>query len=128
MTSGEPDTEVGPDAIYCDRLRAGRIEMQACERCGRFCFPPRTHCPGCGSLAMSWRAIAGTGTVYATTVIRQRSDRGGDYNIALIDTTEGVRMMSRVDGVPPKEVRIGMPVRARIEMPDGEPLIVFVPA
>lgn len=77
---------------------------------------------------MTWRTIAGTGTVYATTVIRQQADRGPDYNVALVDITEGARMMSRIDGLPPTEVRIGMPVRAQIKTADGEPLIVFVPA
>jgi uncharacterized OB-fold protein len=121
-------TGPGPDAIYRERLRAGRIEMQICERCKRVCFPPRTHCASCGAQALIWRAIAGTGTVYATTVIRQRPERGADYNVALIDITEGARMMSRVDGVPATEVRIGMAVRAQIKAADGEPLIVFVPA
>ena len=124
---GEPDTEVGPDAIFRERLRAGRVERQACESCKRVCFPPRTHCASCGAQAFKWRAIAGTGTVYATTVVRQRPDRGPDYNVALIDITEGARMMSRVEGIPPTEVKIGMPVRAQVEITDGEPLIVFVP-
>ena len=126
--AGGPDSEIGPDAIYRERLRAGRIEMQACESCKRVCFPPRTHCASCGAQALTWRTIAGTGTVYATTVIRQRPDRGPDYNVALIDLTEGARMMSRVEGVPPTAIRIGMSVRAQVRTVDGEPLIVFVPA
>jgi uncharacterized OB-fold protein len=120
-------TEVGPDAIYRERLRAGSIAMQVCERCERVCFPPRMHCPNCGAQALIWRPIAGTGTVYATTVVRQPRDRGPDYNVALIDITEGARMMSRVEGIAPTEVRIGMPVRARIVAANGEPLVVFVP-
>lgn len=125
---GGPDEDVGPDAIFGERLRRGCIEMQTCERCKRVCFPPRTHCPSCGARALIWGAIAGTGTVYASTVVRQRPDRGPDYNVALIDITEGARMMSRVEGIPPTEVRIGMPVRAEIKTADGEPLIVFIPA
>jgi hypothetical protein len=124
---GEPDREVGPDAIFRARLRAGRIEMQACEDCKRVCFPPRTHCAYCGARGLQWRAIAGMGTVYATTVVRQRPERGPDYNVSLIDLTEGARMMSRVEGIPPTEVRIGMRVSARLKTIDREPLIVFVP-
>jgi uncharacterized protein len=124
----EADGHVGPDALFRERLRAGRIEMQACEGCGHVCFPPRTHCASCGAQALSWFAIAGTGIVYATTVVRQRRDHGPDYNVALIDLTEGARMMSRVEGIPPAQVRIGMPVRAQVKTADGDPLIVFVPA
>jgi hypothetical protein len=36
-------------------------------------------------------------------------------------------MMSRVEGIPPTEVRIGMRVSARLKTIDREPLIVFVP-
>ena len=47
-------------------------------------------------------------TVYATTVVRPRG--GEPYNVALIDTDEG-RRMTRVEGVAPEDVRIGMEVR-----------------
>jgi hypothetical protein len=70
---------------------------------------------------------AGLGTVYATTVTHPRE--GAPYNVALIDCDEGFRLMSRVDGVAPEAVRIGMRVRFRVHRPgDGElPYPVFVP-
>ena len=36
-------------------------------------------------------------------------------------------MMSRVVGIAPGDVRIGMKVRARVETIDGAPAVVFVP-
>ena len=50
----------------------------------------------------------GTATVYATTVVRPRGEE--PYNVALVDTADG-RRMTRVEGVPPEDVRIGMEVR-----------------
>jgi uncharacterized OB-fold protein len=47
------------------------------------------------------------------------------YNVALIDLAEGPRMMSRVEGVEPAAVAIGMAVQARIIDQDGEPVVVF---
>ena len=41
-----------------------------------------------------------------------------------MDLAEGVRMMSRVVGVGPADVKIGMAVKARI----AESLVEFVPA
>ena len=35
--------------------------------------------------------------------------------------------MSRVEGVPPEAVRIGMSVRARIASENGQGLLVFAP-
>ena len=49
-------------------------------------------------------------TVYATTVVRRRDE--APYNVALIDTPEG-RRMTRVEGVAPEEVRIGMAVHVQ---------------
>ncbi|MBZ0324630.1 MAG: OB-fold domain-containing protein, partial [Alphaproteobacteria bacterium] len=41
---------------------------------------------------------------------------------------EGPRMMSRVDNIAPEDVKIGMPVKARI-VEEGEfPFVVFDPA
>ena len=60
--------------------------------------------------------------------MRDRPENGGDRNIVLIDLAEGVRLMSRVEGLPPGEVRIGMKVRARIAAGDAGPLLVFDPA
>ncbi len=54
------------------------------------------------------------GTVYATTCTRRPADKGGDYNVALIDLAEGPRMMSRVEGIAPDKVQIGMKVKARV--------------
>jgi hypothetical protein len=37
-------------------------------------------------------------------------------------------MMSRVDGIAPEAVKIGMAVRARVITEDEHPLVVFEPA
>lgn len=85
-------------------------------------------CPACGGDAFDWVAPSGQGVVHSTTVVRRRPGEGGDYNVALIDLAEGVRMMSRVEGVDPAAVRIGMPVTARLAEQDGDVVVVFDPA
>jgi uncharacterized OB-fold protein len=42
---------------------------------------------------------------------------------------EGFRLMSRVEGIDPMDVRIGMRVRFRVHQPDGDedPYPVFTP-
>ena len=60
--------------------------------------------------------------------MRRKPESGGDYNVALVDLAEGPRLMSRIDGVPPEQVRIGMRVRARvIDDPAKGKLLVFTP-
>lgn len=114
----------GPEQQYFDKLAAGRFEIQRCAACGRHVFYPRVLCPHCGGGRLDWVAPSGRGTVYSTTVVRRKPADGGDYNIALVDLAESVRLMSRVVGVAPDQVRIGMAVKARIA--DG--LVEFTPA
>lgn len=119
----------GPDAVYRTNLAAGKLAIQRCAACGgRAVFPPRALCPRCGATDLAWRDASGAGTVYATTIVRDRPENGGDRNIVLIDLAEGARLMSRVEGLPPEQVKIGMKVKARIAMDVGGPLVVFDPA
>jgi uncharacterized OB-fold protein len=114
----------GPEKQYLDKLAAGRFEIQKCAACGSHVFYPRVLCPHCGGDRLDWVAPSGRGTVYSTTVVRRKPADGGDYNIVLVDLAEGVRLMSRVAGLAPGEVKIGMPVKARI----AAGLVEFVPA
>jgi hypothetical protein len=79
-------------------------------------------CPECGSQELGWQRSAGLGEVYSTTVVRGRS---GTHNVALVDLDEGFRMMSRVDGTDPAEVRIADRVAFLTADQDGEPIAVF---
>src|SRR3546814_18929071 len=82
-------------------------------------------CPHCGSGQLDWITPSGKGTVYSTTVVRRKPEHGGAYNVALVDLEEGVRMMSRVDGIAPDAVAIGMAVQASVvDAGDGK-LVVF---
>jgi uncharacterized OB-fold protein len=119
----------GPDAVYRANLAAGKLAIQICGACGgRAVVPPRALCPQCGGTDLRWQDASGAGTVYATTIVRDRPEKGGDRNIALIDLAEGARLMSRVEGLAPEAVRIGMRVKARIVLDVGGPLVVFDPA
>jgi len=116
-----------PGVLFQQFLRQGEFRLQCCETCGRQVFFPRTLCPYCGSGQLAWRVASGRGTVYSTTIVRQRPERGGDYNVAIIELAEGARMMSRVEGILPTEVRIGMTVEAAIRGSSESPLVVFRP-
>ena len=114
----------GPEQTYKDKLAQGAFEIQKCAGCGQHVFYPRVVCPHCGAEKLGWVKASGSGTVYSTTVVRRKPEAGGDYNVALIDLAEGPRMMSRVVGVEPTAVKIGMKVRARIA---PETLVEFTP-
>lgn len=118
----------GPEARFHAYLKEGRFMIQRSASTGAHVFYPRVVAPGTGEADLEWVEASGAGTVHATTVTRRRPEKGGDYNVALIDLAEGPRMMSRVVGIAPEDVRIGMKVRARIDALNGAPAVVFEPA
>ena len=116
-----------PVADYLAFLREGRLMIQRSRSSGRHYFYPRVVEPGSGADDLEWVEASGSGTVYATTVQRSRPP-SENLNVALIDLDEGPRMMSRVDGIAPEQVKIGMRVGASIVSPtDGLPYVIFRP-
>ena len=117
----------GPEHDYKQKLALGSFEIQKCTACDKHVFYPRVICPHCGADKLGWVAASGSGVVYSSTVVRRKPDAGGDYNVALVDLAEGPRMMSRIVGLEPAAVKIGMRVKARVAT-DGEARIVeFTP-
>ena len=118
----------GAESIYQEYLAKGEFRIQRCDDCHIAVFYPRYLCPDCGSSKLSWIKPSGAGTVYSTTVMRRRAESGGDYNVCLVQLNEGPRLMSRIEGVPPAQVRIGMAVNARLDGAGEEgPFVVFEP-
>lgn len=116
-----------PEEEFFAFLAEGRFMLQRSAETGRVFFYPRVAEPLTGCTDLEWVEARGRGTVYSTTVVRQKPP-APSYNIALIDLEEGPRLMSRVEGMPPEEVRIGMSVTARIIRENDKPLLVFEPA
>lgn len=129
MTDGAAQEidKLGPDEEFHRRLAAGTFYLQKCSNCASHIFYPRAICPECGANELEWVTASGKGKVYSTSIIRQKPERGGDYNFAVIELAEGPRMVSRVENIPPLDVAIDMAVQARITEEDQGPYVVFDP-
>ena len=126
-TTTPPNPAGGVLARHQAALNDGRFLIQRCSACARTVYFPRELCPHCGSGDLAFEEPQGTGTVYAVTTVRRKPEAGGDCNVSLVDLDEGVRLMSRVEGLPPGDVRIGQRVKARVVQQDGQGLVVFDP-
>lgn len=117
-----------PYGVFLKHVKKGELAYQMCTDDGRAVFYPRVTAPGSGSPNLEWRVSKGFGTVYSTTVVHYRNEP--PINVALIDLDEGFRMMSRVEGVDPMDVKIGMRVKVRMDPGDEKqsPYPVFTPA
>lgn len=116
--------EIRPEQEYFAHLAQGRFMLQRSRSSGRHVFYPRVAEPVTGARDLEWVPASGLGTVHAVTVMRPKPPQQ-PYNVVLVDLDEGVRMMSRVEGIAADAVRIGMRVRARITTQDDKPLVVF---
>jgi uncharacterized OB-fold protein len=122
MTDAAEPSPLAAYQAHCDR---GELAYQV-DDAGNAVFYPRLVAPGSGG-ALEWKLSAGLGTVHATTTLHPRN--GAPYDVSLIDVDEGFRMMSRVEGIDPQNVRIGMRVKVRmVPGEDEQPAYpVFVP-
>lgn len=111
MTSAAPPLAVSPLEQYRAHLSRGELAYQV-DADGRALFYPRVAAPAGYTGELRWATSRGLGTVHATTFIAPKGEPA--YNVVLVDMDEGFRLMSRVEGVPAQQVRIGMRVKVRI--------------
>jgi uncharacterized OB-fold protein len=116
-----------PEQEFLAFLQQGKFMLQRSRASGAYIFYPRVAEPKSGATDLEWVEASGRGTVYSTTVIRQKPPKS-DYNLALIDLAEGPRMLSRVQNVAPQDVKIGMAVTAVVAREETGPFVVFEPA
>jgi uncharacterized protein len=113
-----PDNE-----FFWAGTRAGELRIQRCGECGALRHPPGPACLSCGSTSnQGYQVAAGTGTVYSYVVHRHPPVPGKQLPmiVALVELTEGPRVMAELTGIEPDQVRIGLPVRASFARIDDE--------
>lgn len=116
-----------PVEEFLQHLREGRFMLQRSRSSGCHIFYPRVAEPRTGARDLEWVEVSGRGTVYAATIQRAKPP-SSDSSLVLVELEEGPRMLSRIEGILPDAVRIGMMVRARIVVDGGDPFVVFEPA
>ncbi|MWA06163.1 hypothetical protein F8568_038605 [Actinomadura sp. LD22] len=123
---------IGQDsAFFWDGVDAGELRIQRCAGCGTLRHPPGPMCPKCRSLDRDHVVASGRGEVHSYVVHHHPPvpGRTAPYAVAVVELEEGVRIVGNVNGCPPEDVRIGMPVRLEFERMDDELVLPqWVPA
>jgi uncharacterized protein len=105
---------ISPDtSFFWAGTAAGELRIQSCADCGTLRHPPGPMCLQCGSPNPKYVVAAGTGEVFSYVVHHHPPVPGKRLPlvIALVELTEGVRVLGEMVGVDPADVWIGMPVR-----------------
>ena len=118
---------------FWDATRGRRLLLPWCVACERPFWYPREVCPRCLGDAIEWREASGTGEVHAVSVQHRpgpmRDPAAGPYAVALVELTEGVRIMTNIVGCEPDAVTVGMAVGLTWQpLSDGRHLAQFEPA
>jgi uncharacterized protein len=91
------------------------IVYQSCRTCGSLQYFRRSFCAACGAEDPVEKRASGVGTVYATSLVCRAATPETrahvPYNIVLVDTSEGFRMMAHGDN----DLSIGDKVTARYQ-------------
>ena len=114
---------VTPDtAFFWDGTAHHELRIQRCGGCGTLRHPPGPMCAVCGFARPEYDVATGTGEVYSYVVHRHPPVPGRRLPIviALVQLTEGVRMVGELLDVDPERVRIGLPVRVTFVDVDGD--------
>ncbi len=92
---------------------AEAIVYQSCGTCGSLQYFHRSFCVACGAPDPEEKRASGAGTVYAASLVCRAATPETrahiPYNIVLVDTAEGFRMMAHAD----TDLSIGDQVIAR---------------
>jgi uncharacterized protein len=115
---------------FWDASREGRFVLQWCIDCNKTVFYPRAICPTCFGENLEWREASGTGVVHATSTVHVQANpfQQPPYNVSIVETDEGARMMSNVVGIDSHDVTVGMKVQLKWEpLTDGRNLPTWEP-
>ena len=109
----------------------GQLLIARCQQCGTWLHPPRPACRACHGTGVTPEPASGSGTVVTYTVNHQAwvPDLDVPYVLAIVELDEqpGLRLTTRIVGVEPTAVTIGMRVRVRFEQIEDVWLPLFEP-
>jgi hypothetical protein len=118
-----PDEASAP---FFDGALQGRLMLLRCRACGTFLSPIagigaplRPRCVTCFSGELEWAPASGRATLYSFVIMHQLYDEAFaqdvPYNIAVVETDDGVRLTSQVVDCPNDRLEVGMALEVTFE-------------
>lgn len=120
-----------------------RLMGLRCKKCNAVNFPPKGVCKYCNaSSEFEEVQLSGRGKVHTFVLISaggappefaEQEKAGGQYPVAIVELEEGPKVIGQVADINPKDISIGMPVKAELRKIYTEEDVIrygfkFVPA
>jgi len=104
---------------FFDAAKRHELVVQRCMQCGTHRFPAREICSSCLSRDVQWVRVAGTGHIFSYNVMHQVYHPGFaaevPYAVAIVQLSEGPRMLSNLVDCPIDRIAVDMPVEVVFE-------------
>ena len=110
----------------------GKLTLQRCKVTGKCFFPPAPVSPFTGRPEWEWITASGRGTLWSFIIFHQSYFPGMrdelPYPVVMVKLEEGPYLLTNLDGLEPKDLKIGMPLAVRFPGgPEGFVLPQFGP-
>ena len=115
--------EVAP---YFQAGLRNELRIKKCGDCNTFQAYPQKNCGNCLSRNNIWIRVSGKGKIYSYTEVRQTPGPAFAADVPFVlafvelDEADGIRIMSRIVDVDPRDVYIEMPVQVVFERREDE--------
>ena len=104
------------DSPFFIGLTKGKLLGSRCTACGYMYATPRAHCMECGE-PTTWHELPLTGRVHTFTTCHYGGEaflKETPFTLILVEFNDADTLfLSRLKGMPPNQVRIGLSVTAR---------------
>ncbi|MES3000774.1 MAG: OB-fold domain-containing protein [Pseudomonadota bacterium] len=111
---------------FWEAARTHKLVLPMCGDCKRCHWYPRTVCPLCGGLDISWAPSLGRGTVHSFSIQRRCIAK---IILAYVRLEEGPVLMTNIVDCAFDDVAIGMKVQVKfLRTPEGRHAPFFAPA
>lgn len=119
-SAGKIDRAVPRQGVFVDTapfwngIKEGKLVLQYCTEAKKFQHFPRPVSIYTGKRTLEWREVAGTGVIYATTVVRIPGpglEGRLPLCVATVELDEGVRIIANVLDCTPEDLKIGKRVK-----------------
>jgi uncharacterized OB-fold protein len=113
---------------FFEGLKAGKVYMTQCIKCGEKFFPPKTQCPKCLESNIEWTPLSGEGELLTCTKVYVKPAtfaHYGDYMIGIAQMKEGVRVLAWLKVDDPQKVKPRMKIRLVTTKREPEGFITY---
>lgn len=100
------------DAPMWRSMERQKLELQCCDACASFRYPPAPVCPECLSEKSTWTAVSGRGSILSWVIFHRKyfDDHVPPYNSVAVQLKEGPIVVSQLQGPEPQGSWIGAEV------------------